>query len=226
MTMDDTHDLDNRPRPPAPATNGGALHAPWTIQYDEDHGITVFDSRGLLIWFVDFDIISIRRREEIRAQISEAVAAVNERADLKRRLAEAREINADMLAALDRLTREVAGCWGMDESSLRVTIGNTNYNIVVERIEAASAAIAKATGASKMGEQAKDTTLSAAELRASIEANKPRPYDLSDPNELLRLYRETHGYLKICHHKHGTDWEGRRFAIDAMAALAKAGASP
>jgi len=121
--MDDTHDLGERPRPPAPATNGGALHAPWTIQYDEDHGITVYDSRGLLIWFVDFDIISIRRREEITAQIREAVAAVNERADIKRQLAEAREINADMLTALKEISRlggkaDLPDAWKIAEAAI------------------------------------------------------------------------------------------------------------
>lgn len=48
---------------------------------------------------------------------------------------------------------------------------------------------------------------------------KARPYDLKDPNEVQRLYRECHGYLKLCHHKHGTDWEGRKFAIEALAEL-------
>jgi hypothetical protein len=44
----------------------------------------------------------------------------------------------------------------------------------------------------------------------------PRPYDLSNPDEIKRLLLECHGYLKTCHHKHGTDWEGRQFAIDAL----------
>jgi hypothetical protein len=57
------------------------------------------------------------------------------------------------------------------------------------------------------------------QLREAIEKNKPHPYDLSDPAELQRLYRETRGYLHTCHHKHGTDWEGRKFAMDALDAL-------
>jgi hypothetical protein len=44
-------------------------------------------------------------------------------------------------------------------------------------------------------------------------------YDLSDPQEIVRLCREAKDYLKLCHYKHGTDWEGRKFAIDAFDAL-------
>lgn len=51
--------------------------------------------------------------------------------------------------------------------------------------------------------------------------NPPRPYDLADPKETLRLLRETAGYLRVCHNKHGTDWEGRRYAIEALGALAR-----
>lgn len=51
--------------------------------------------------------------------------------------------------------------------------------------------------------------------------NPPRAYDLDDPAELLRLYRECHGYLRTCHRKHGTDWEGRDFAIKALDKLAQ-----
>ncbi len=59
------------------------------------------------------------------------------------------------------------------------------------------------------------------ELKASIERNRPRAYDLSDPGEMNRLHREVRGYLHTCHKKHGTDWEGRKFAIDALGALIK-----
>lgn len=45
---------------------------------------------------------------------------------------------------------------------------------------------------------------------------KPAPYDLDDTSELYRLLAECHGYLRTCHHKHGTDWEGRQFAMDAL----------
>lgn len=64
-----------------------------------------------------------------------------------------------------------------------------------------------------------ERTYTPEELRAAIANDRPRPYDLSDPNEVRRLYRETYGYLKTCHYKHGTDWEGRKFAIDALAEL-------
>lgn len=51
----------------------------------------------------------------------------------------------DLLEALDRLTGEVAACWGMGEVALRQELGNTNYATVADRITAARAAIAKAT---------------------------------------------------------------------------------
>jgi hypothetical protein len=51
----------------------------------------------------------------------------------------------ELLDALDRLTGEVAACWGMDEVALRHELGNTNYSVVADRIEAARTAIAKAT---------------------------------------------------------------------------------
>lgn len=49
--------------------------------------------------------------------------------------------------------------------------------------------------------------------------NPPRTYDLENPDEVQRLYRECRGYLHTCHHKHGTDWEGRKFAMDALEGL-------
>lgn len=51
--------------------------------------------------------------------------------------------------------------------------------------------------------------------------NPPRAYNLDDPAELLRLHRECYGYLRTCHYKHGTDWDGRRFAIEALGKLAQ-----
>lgn len=51
------------------------------------------------------------------------------------------------------------------------------------------------------------------------DALKPRPYDLDKPDEVLRLYRECRGYLRACHGKHGMDWEGRKFAMEALDAL-------
>jgi hypothetical protein len=53
------------------------------------------------------------------------------------------------------------------------------------------------------------------------DSNAPRAYDLSDPAEILRLYRECRDYLRLCHHKHGTDWEGRKLAIEALNKLAQ-----
>jgi hypothetical protein len=50
-------------------------------------------------------------------------------------------------------------------------------------------------------------------------SNPPREYDLDDTVEIYRLLSECQGYLKTCHHKHGTDWEGRKFAIDALSRL-------
>lgn len=58
-----------------------------------------------------------------------------------------------------------------------------------------------------------------------IAKNKPREYLLDDPTEFLRLMRECRGYLHTCHHKHGTDWEGRKFAIEALEKLARNGGS-
>lgn len=49
---------------------------------------------------------------------------------------------------------------------------------------------------------------------------KPSPYDLTDPVELARLLREVEGYLHTCRDKHhGTDFEGRRYAMDAIATI-------
>lgn len=52
------------------------------------------------------------------------------------------------------------------------------------------------------------------------EHNPPRAYELNDPAELARLYRETIGYLRTCELMgHGTDLEGRRFAQQAFKEL-------
>lgn len=64
-------------------------------------------------------------------------------------------------------------------------------------------------------------TQTAEQLQKMVDENRPRPYNLDDPAELLRLYRECSGYLHTCHHKHGTDWEGRKFAMDALEDLTK-----
>jgi hypothetical protein len=55
----------------------------------------------------------------------------------------------------------------------------------------------------------------------SIAALRPRPYDLDNPVEVKRLLRECLGYLRTCkRHHHGTDFEGREFAMEALNALA------
>ena len=53
-------------------------------------------------------------------------------------------------------------------------------------------------------------------LKKMIAENPPRPYDLTDPAEQQRLFREVRGYLHTCHKKHGTDWEGRKHAMNAL----------
>lgn len=50
--------------------------------------------------------------------------------------------------------------------------------------------------------------------------NSPRPYDLSLSSERLRLFRELRGYLETCkRHHHGTDFEGRQHALDALVSM-------
>jgi hypothetical protein len=57
-------------------------------------------------------------------------------------------------------------------------------------------------------------------IKKMISDNPPRTYVLSDPKERQRLFREVRGYLHTCRREHhGTDWEGRRFAIEALDAL-------
>ncbi len=56
-------------------------------------------------------------------------------------------------------------------------------------------------------------------------SNAPRPYDLTKAEEITRLIRETRGYLHACKGSHhGTDFEGRAYAIQAFDAMIKAGA--
>lgn len=58
--------------------------------------------------------------------------------------------------------------------------------------------------------------------RAELVAkNSPRQFMLDDPHEVRRLMLEAWGYLHTCHHKHGTDWEGRDFVMKALDALAQ-----
>lgn len=65
-------------------------------------------------------------------------------------LANARLIAAapDLLLALIQLTNEISGNWGMDEAGLREVLGNTNYQVTLEKMEAGRAVIAKAEGSS------------------------------------------------------------------------------
>lgn len=55
--------------------------------------------------------------------------------------------------------------------------------------------------------------------------NDPRPYDLTDPAEMRRLYREIAGYLHVCR-RCGGDFDGRRYALDAVEALGAASSTP
>jgi len=46
---------------------------------------------------------------------------------------------------------------------------------------------------------------------------QPRPYDLMDRREVMRLIRECYGYLRTCEKEHhGTDFEGRAYAAEAL----------
>jgi len=54
----------------------------------------------------------------------------------------------------------------------------------------------------------------------SITEMKPRAYDIDNSNDMARLFRECEGYLRTCKSRHhGTDFEGRQFAIDALSEL-------
>jgi hypothetical protein len=45
--------------------------------------------------------------------------------------------------------------------------------------------------------------------------NAPRPYDLADPTEIERWFREMEGYARIFV-RAGTDDKGRQYAMDAL----------
>jgi len=50
---------------------------------------------------------------------------------------------------------------------------------------------------------------------------RPRRFDLNNPVEVRRLLLECEGYLRTCkRHHHGTDFEGRDFAMEALRDLA------
>jgi hypothetical protein len=52
--------------------------------------------------------------------------------------------------------------------------------------------------------------------RKFVGKEKPDPYNLDDTGEVYRLLSECWGYLRTCHHQHGTDWQGRQYAMDAL----------
>ncbi len=49
---------------------------------------------------------------------------------------------------------------------------------------------------------------------------EPEPFDLDDPGEIKRLHHELYAYMKISV-KDGTDYKGRKYALDALAELVK-----
>lgn len=49
-----------------------------------------------------------------------------------------------------------------------------------------------------------------------LRAIRPQAFIMSRASEWSRLFREVHGYLRVCHGKHGTDWDGRQHAMDAL----------
>lgn len=53
-------------------------------------------------------------------------------------------------------------------------------------------------------------------VRKYTAQSKPKPFDLDDTREVYRLLSECHGYLRTCQGKHGTDFQGRQYAIDAL----------
>lgn len=59
------------------------------------------------------------------------------------------------------------------------------------------------------------------ELRDQIVSNlaylRPQPFDISKPKDVSRLLHETIGYMRVSL-KHGTDLEGRRFALQGLEA--------
>jgi hypothetical protein len=55
-----------------------------------------------------------------------------------------------------------------------------------------------------------------------LEHLRPRAFDLDKPSEIRRLLLECEGFLRTCkRHHHGTDFEGRDFAMKALATLAE-----
>ncbi len=50
-----------------------------------------------------------------------------------------------------------------------------------------------------------------------VTASRPQPYDISSPKDVARLLHETIGYMRVSL-KHGTDTEGRRFALQGLEA--------
>lgn len=61
-----------------------------------------------------------------------------------RRAEKAEDARDGLLAALESLAKEVRGCWIIAEQAIRADIGNTNYQVVLDKLDTAFAAIAKA----------------------------------------------------------------------------------
>ena len=57
---------------------------------------------------------------------------------------------------------------------------------------------------------------------SGYDAHRPRAYDLSNPDEVARLLREVTGYMQVSL-RQGTDFDGRRFALDALKQLQAGG---
>lgn len=57
--------------------------------------------------------------------------------------------------------------------------------------------------------------------RKFIGQPKPVPFNVDDTAEVYRLLCEVHGYLRTCQGKHGTDFQGRQYAMDALDELQK-----
>ena len=52
----------------------------------------------------------------------------------------------DMLAALRSLRNEITGVWGAFAHEIRASISNTNYQVMLDKLDAANSVIAKAEG--------------------------------------------------------------------------------
>ena len=60
-----------------------------------------------------------------------------------------------------------------------------------------------------------------AELKSTSKF-RPEAYKLDQRTEWVRLAREAHGYIHTCINEHGTDYAGRKHAIEGLKAMAEA----